>query len=135
MVQEAVSRAGSTGATTDAVAIAAIRATREAEVKRSRDRLPAIIGTPMAGETSGSETFDGSTEIATFPGDLPDNVDALFGTDADFRGLSSIAPDEADFRFLRFRPPVLETTASGEPALAHIRLDRALQFLIGDRLK
>ena len=54
---------------------------------------------------------------------------------ASFRGLSSTASEQADFRFLRFRPPLLERTADGEPALPHIRLDRALQFLIGDRLQ
>ncbi len=37
---------------------------------------------------------------------------------------------ENDWRFVKFRPPI---TARGEPA-PHIRLDRALQFLIGDRL-
>ena len=35
-----------------------------------------------------------------------------------------------DWRFVRFRPPL---TQRGEPA-PQIRLDRALQFLIGDRL-
>jgi uncharacterized protein len=33
------------------------------------------------------------------------------------------------------RPPVLEKMDSGSLALPHIRLDRALQFLIGDRLQ
>ena len=38
-------------------------------------------------------------------------------------------------RFVRFRPPKLERTAEGVTlSLPHIRLDRALQFLIGDRL-
>jgi predicted YcjX-like family ATPase len=38
-------------------------------------------------------------------------------------------------RFVRFRPPRLERTAEGLTlSLPHIRLDRALQFLIGDRL-
>ena len=52
-----------------------------------------------------------------------------------FRGLSSTPSENADYRFLRFRPPLLERTANDEPALPHIRLDRALQFLIGDRLQ
>ena len=42
---------------------------------------------------------------------------------------------DTDFRFVRFRPPALERTEDGVPALPHIRLDRALQFLIGDRLR
>ena len=38
-------------------------------------------------------------------------------------------------RFVRFRPPRLERSADGVTlSLPHIRLDRALQFLIGDRL-
>jgi len=135
LMRDATARAGSTGAMTDAVAIAAVRATREAEVRRGRDRLPAIIGTPIAGETSGAETFDGATEVATFPGDLPEDVEALLASPDGFRGLSAASPDQADFRFLRFRPPALAATAGEAPALPHIRLDRALQFLIGDRLK
>ena len=37
---------------------------------------------------------------------------------------------------LRFRPPriTLETPSGEEPALPHIRLDRAIEFLLGDRL-
>ena len=35
----------------------------------------------------------------------------------------------------KFRPPALEETDDGIAALPHIRLDRALQFLIGDRLR
>jgi uncharacterized protein len=135
LMQDATARAGSTGALTDAVAIAAVRATREAEVRRGRERLPAIIGTPIAGEISGAETFDGSTEVATFPGDLPEDVEALLARPDGFRGLSAASPEQADFRFLRFRPPALAVTAGEPPALPHIRLDRALQFLIGDRLK
>ena len=80
-----------------------------------------------------SEAFDGETEVATFPGDLPADPQELFN--GGFRGLSSTASEQADFRFLRFRPPLLERTANDEPALPHIRLDRALQFLIGDRLQ
>lgn len=135
MMRSAIDRAGVTGALTDAVAIAAVRATREAEVRRGRDRLPAIIGTPIAGETAGGEIFDGKTEVATFPGDLPADVDALLTGDGQFRGLSVTVPEQADFRFLRFRPPALVDEAAGPPALPHIRLDRAVQFLIGDRLK
>jgi predicted YcjX-like family ATPase len=45
------------------------------------------------------------------------------------------AAHEGDLRFLRFRPPPLEMTGEGVPSLPHIRFDRALQFLIGDRLQ
>ena len=60
---------------------------------------------------------------------------AAFKGDGAFQGLSSAAAEKADFRFLRFRPPLLEREGSAAPALPHIRLDRALQFLIGDRLQ
>ena len=97
--------------------------------------MPSILGTPAAGESAGGEFFDGNTEVATFPGDLPADPEVLFNGADSFRGLSTAAAEKSDFRFLRFRPPRLEHEGSEEPALPHIRLDRALQFLIGDRLQ
>jgi len=134
-VGRAVARAEDTGAAIDAVALAAVRATREATVARGRDKLPSILGTPAAGEIASGEIFDGQTEVATFPGDLPLDPDALFNGEGAFRGLSTAAAEKSDFRFLRFRPPPLEHDGANEPALPHIRLDRALQFLIGDKLQ
>ncbi len=133
-VSAAAARAEQTGAEIDVVALSAVRATREALVARGRDKLPSILGTPAPGETANGEMFDGNTEAATFPGDLPADPEELFNG-AGFRGLSSATADKSDFRFLRFRPPLLEHDGAGEPALPHIRLDRALQFLIGDRLQ
>jgi uncharacterized protein len=134
-VSRAVARAESTGAEIDVVALAAVRATSEAMVARGRDKLPSILGTPAPGEIVNGETFDGNTEVATFPGDLPADTEALFQGNGAFRGLASAAAENSDFRFLRFRPPLLECDDANEPALPHIRLDRALQFLIGDRLQ
>jgi hypothetical protein len=134
-VDGAVTRAQSTGAEIDVVALAAVRATREAQVARGRDKLPSLLGTPVPGEIAGGEVFDGETEVATFPGDLPSDPEILFDNKAAFRGLASTAAESSDFRFLRFRPPRLERDSAGEPALPHIRLDRALQFLIGDKLQ
>ena len=128
ITERAIERATFTGAAIDVVALAAVRATREATIARGRDKLPAIIGTPVGGETIGGERFDGDTEVAAYPGDLPDDPAALF---AGFKGLS--AADETDYRFLRFRPPLIEQ-GEAAPTLPHIRLDRALQFLLGDRL-
>jgi uncharacterized protein len=135
MVKQATERSESSGAAIDVVALAAVRATREARVQRGREELPSIVGTPIAGERAGGATFDGNTEAATFPGDLPDDAANLFASDSTFRGLSSTGLDSTDYRFLRFRPPLLERGSNGEPALPHIRLDRALQFLIGDKLE
>src|ERR1700761_9143113 len=130
LVAKAVSRAEYAEA--DVVALAAVRATREAQVQRGRDKLPSLLGTPAADETAG---FDGSTEVATFPGDLPDDPELLFSGNGAFGGLSSLPPEKTDFRFLKFRPPRLERQGEAEPVLPHIRLDRALQFLIGDKLQ
>jgi uncharacterized protein len=117
------------------VALAAVRATREAVVERGREKLPSIIGTPAAGESTGQQVFDGRSEVAVFPGDLPDNGDLLFASEApQFQGLTAGDPLTVDYRFLRFRPPPLEPMEGGGVALPHIRLDRALQFLLGDRL-
>jgi hypothetical protein len=133
MTERAAARASAGGAPIDVVALAAVRATREARVRRGREELPCIIGVPAAGEVAGGEVFDGETEAAMFPGDLPADPNDVFGTTPRFRGLSTAAPQEADFRFLRLRPPRLEEV-DGIPMLPHIRLDRTLQFLIGDRM-
>ena len=101
------------------IALAAVRATREALVRGEGGGLPSIVGIAAAGEWSDGRHFDGTTEMAFFPGDLPAWTISHGG----------------DFRSIRFRPPALEETDDGIPALPHIRLDRALQFLIGDRLR
>lgn len=130
LAERAIARAGFSGADVEAVAMAAVRATREGSVKNGRETLPVIIGTPMDGETIGDETFDGKTETAVFPGDLPDKPSQFFKTNG--------APGdqhEAELRFVRFKPPKVEESAEGlKLSLPHIRLDRALQFLLGDRL-
>jgi uncharacterized protein len=134
-VAKAAARAEYAGAGIDVVAMAAVRATREAQVARGREKLPSITGTPAAGESANGETFDGNTEVATFPGDLPSDPEELFKDEPAFRGLSSEPAEKTDFRFLRFRPPRLESNGAEGPLLPHIRLDRALQFLIGDKLQ
>jgi predicted YcjX-like family ATPase len=134
-VAKAADRAEYAGAAIDVVALAAVRATREAQMQRGREKLPSILGTPASGETANHETFDGETEVATFPGDLPADPQELFNSDNAFSGLTAAAAEKADFRFLRFRPPLLERDGADEPVLPHIRLDRALQFLLGDRLQ
>ena len=149
------------------VALAAVRATREATVEHDGERLPAILGTPLPGESLGGEALDPDAEFALFPGDLPDDPDSLFAAPAEPReeaessheaaansdSRSSGSPGRADSRaelrrpdsrsepedpqveFVRFRPPRLERTAEGFTlSLPHIRLDRTLEFLLGDRL-
>ena len=78
LADRAVARANFSGAEVDVLAMAAVRATREGTVKQGRETLPVIIGTPLQGETIGKEKFDGQTETAIFPGDLPEKADFVF---------------------------------------------------------
>ena len=131
LVRRAVERIGMSGAGLEVMAIASVRATREATVEHGGHTLPVIVGTPIAGETINGETFDGERKTAIFTGDLPRNPDELF------QGLES-KPEESlvpDLSFVRFRPPPIEETGGGlKLSVPHIRLDRAMQFLFGDRL-
>ncbi len=129
LVDRAIQRIGMAGAGIDVMAIASVRATREATVQEGGDAVPVIVGTPMAGETINGERFDGNRSTAIFPGDLPDNPEALF------RDLEADGGELPDLNIVRFRPPALDETAGGlKLSVPHIRLDRAMQFLFGDRL-
>ena len=92
--------------------------------------LEAVIGTPLDGEHIGGEMFDGNSEAAIYPGELPRDPEAVFRDE-----LRAAKPNEIDYRFVRFRPPV-PVRAEDDSLLPppHIRLDRALQFLLADRL-
>jgi len=90
-----------------------------------------VVGRPIAGERVGAETFDGTREAVIFPGDLPEDPAAVSAPEF---SLSDAAG--GDFAFVRFRPPDVARGPHGRPApLPHIRLDRALNFLIGDRIE
>lgn len=160
LVERAAKRAEAAGADIECMAIAAVRATREATLNMEGEDLPSLVGIPMEGESLGEDEFDGKTEFALFPGDLPANPDSYFKPlDSQFEGPwteastglgpqdDSISQDiesnskeaerfEDPLCFVKFRPPELDKTAEGMPlSLPHIRLDRALDFLLGDVLK
>ena len=116
LVSEAAHKAEFQGAQIDALALSAIRATQEAVVKQAKGEFACIAGTPEAGEKIGDERFNGNAEAAIFPGDLPVHPQAAL------QGLA-----QGTLQFVKFRPPVL--TAETFP---HIRLDRAIEFLLGD---
>ncbi len=129
LVDRAIQKIGMAGAGIEVMAIASVRATREATVNEGGHVLPVIVGTPMAGEKIGSEIFDGARSTAVFPGDLPQDPEVLFKPPGDG------SADLPDINFVRFRPPALEEASGGlKLSVPHIRLDRALQFLLGDRL-
>jgi uncharacterized protein len=127
IVQKAADRASFAGAEVRTLAMAAVRATREVEASEGGQALACIAGTPLPGERLDGHAFDGRQEIALFPGDLPA---------ANGAGPIVIPPEGVGVRFLRFRPPPPRAAGFGDtPVLPHIRLDRAIEFLIGDRLE
>ncbi len=72
--------------------------------------------------------FNGTTEAAIFPGDLPIDPAAALS--------AARSAKTTSLELVRFAPPKLaDTLPDGKPAaFPHIRLDRALDFLISDYL-
>jgi uncharacterized protein len=119
LIDQAATRAGASGAAFDIAAISAIRATREATLQQNGEDLPCIVGIPEKSEVIGETVFDGHKEAAIFPGDLPTDPQAAL--DGRMHG---------KLKFVKFRPPVLK-----DGTFPHIRLDKAVEFLLGDRLQ
>ena len=119
LVNEAARKAEFHGARIDALALSAIRATQEATVKQRQGEFACIAGIPEQGEAIAADIFDGVAEAAIFPGDLPVHPQAA---------LQGLAQDT--LRFVKFRPPMMTSET-----FPHIRLDRAIEFLLGDCFK
>lgn len=119
IVKAALKKAELNGVLTDTLALASLRATKEGTSEKYGESLPVVIGTPMKGEKIGDMIFDGKTETAIFPGELPDTLSELVQENWQDR-----------LQFVRFQPPELKT---GQP-FPQIRLDRAMEFLFGDYL-
>jgi uncharacterized protein len=128
IAHEAADRATIAGAEIKLMALSALRATREAEMTRTNNPLPCVVGTPLPGEHMAGRTFDGRETAAIFTGDLPANERG--------HGDVTTVAQARDVKVIRFRPPrITPALGSGAPsAWPHIRLDRALDFLVGDRL-
>lgn len=125
LTETAMQKAEFAGADIASLALASVRATREAQVSQNGHDLPAIVGIPEAGQTIAGEEFDGRAEAAIFPGDLPEDPKEF---------LADLEEAAEPTRFVRFRPPELKGATAVPHVLPHIRLDRAIDFLIGDRL-
>jgi len=120
MLSEASARAAYRGAETRAMAIAAIRATAEQEATRGGERLALVRG-------RNAET---GREVAVFPGRLPENPRPLIA--AATGGEMADWPEDR-FETVPFAPP--DWGGRPENGPPHIRLDKALDFLVGDRLE
>ena len=114
LTRDARDRARFAGAETSALAIAALRATTETTRAHDGHDLNCVRGTLL----------DSGRQAALYPGELPDHPSELLnGGDAWLGG---------DYQIMSFAPAPLSLKPGDGPP--HIRLDRAAQFLIGDRL-
>ena len=118
LTREARDRAQYAGAGTSAMAIASLRATTEDVMPHEGSDLEVVRGTLL----------DTGKEAAFYPGDLPSDPAHLLGP--------ARAGEEkwldGDYQVMRFAPARLDLRPGDGPP--HIRLDRAAEFLIGDRL-
>nr|WP_241557922.1 YcjX family protein [Falsirhodobacter deserti] len=117
LLRDARDRAAFAGARTEAMSLASLRATVEEEITRQGEVLEAVRG-----------RLPDNRHVAMYPGELP----------ADPARLLSPAREgaekwlDADFSLMGFAPARSALRPGEGPP--HIRLDRAAQFLIGDRL-
>ncbi|MEO0357966.1 MAG: YcjX family protein [Pseudomonadota bacterium] len=115
MTAKARDRASFSGAKTQAMSLAALRTTTETTIAGD---LPAVQGVDV--ETDKARAF--------YPGELPTSPAALLAQ-ARQGGDDWGGPG---FATMRFGPPKM-TISQGEGP-PHIRMDKAMQFLIGDKL-
>ncbi|HYH22826.1 MAG TPA: YcjX family protein [Azospirillum sp.] len=94
------------GAGVETMALAAVKCTDTVAAEHEGQQLRCVRGIPIGRDKP----------TVLYPGDIPD-VQAVF---------------ERPYKFLKFRPPP-GIGADGR-ALPHVRLDQALQFLLGDYL-
>lgn len=110
MVAEAAREARFSGVETGAMAIASVKATETVATEHEGRRLSCVRGTPLGRDRA----------VVLFPGEVPE---------------APPTPDDWEvgrFNFLSFKPPARPEAAHA--GLPHVNLDRALEFLIGDKL-
>ena len=117
MLREARDRADFSGARTEGMSIAALRTTTEDVIHQDGEDLPAVRGTLMDGR-----------QAAFYPGELPADPAVLLqpARDGATRWL------DADYAIMNFAPAAHTARPGDGPP--NIRLDRAAEFLIGDRI-
>ncbi|WP_420858261.1 YcjX family protein [Marivivens marinus] len=118
LLREAKDRAEFAGADTAAMSIAALRTTVEDRVDHNSAPLDVVRG----------RLLDSGKVAAFHPGALPDDPAHLLSPARD----GAKAWLDEDYAVMQFAPqPLTLKPGDGPP---HIRLDKAAQFLIGDRL-
>ncbi len=118
LVREARDRAAFSGAEVAAMSLAGLRATVEEMVERDGEALPMVRG----------RLLSTGKQAAMYPGELPSDPARLLSPAR--KGADRWL--DADFALMAFAPARLNLRPGEGPP--HIRLDRAAEFLIGDRL-
>ncbi|MCO8144249.1 YcjX family protein [Rhodovulum tesquicola] len=119
LMRDARRRADFAGAETAAMAIAALRATVEETRTRGGESYDCVRGTLL----------DTGREAALYPGELPEDPGILLEAARD----GAEAWLDAEYEVMRFAPARLTLRPGEGPP--HIRLDKAAEFLLGDRLR
>ncbi len=118
LLREARDRADFAGADTQAMAIAALRATTEETLTHDGRQVDCVRG----------RLLETGKQAAVYPGALPEDPARLLSPARKGAG----AWLDAEYEVMKFAPAALNLKPGEGPP--HIRLDRAAQFLIGDRL-
>jgi predicted YcjX-like family ATPase len=118
LLAEAKSRASFAGAEVAAMSIAGLRATVEERVERYGQSLPAVRGRLLAT----------GRQAVMYPGTLPRDPARVLAPAREGAGRWL----DADYALMGFAPARMTLSPGEGPP--HIRLDRAAEFLIGDRL-
>lgn len=116
LTADARDRAQFAGAQTQAMSVSALRCTVEDEVTQNGVATPVVLG----------RLKDTGRQVAFHPGDLPNDPTRVLNTQGDTWPFGDITAAD-------FAPAVQSLRAGDGPP--HIRLDRAMEFLIGDRLR
>jgi predicted YcjX-like family ATPase len=118
LVREARDRARFAGADTTAMSLAALRATTEDSLPHDGQSLDVVRG----------RLLETGKRAAFYPGDLPSDPARLLNPARE--GAEKWL--DGDYSVMNFAPSVLSLRPGDGPP--HIRLDKAAQFLLGDRL-
>ena len=119
MLEDAKSRAEFAGAETEALAMAALRVTTEDQVEQGGRTLDMVRGVLL----------ESGKQAAMYPGRLPEDPSKLLFPAQE--GATEWLG--ADYKVMNFAPQDVTLKPGDGPP--HIRLDRAAEFLIGDRLR
>lgn len=118
LLREAKDRADFAGAQTHALALASLRTTTEASLTHHGQEVDCVRGLLL----------DSGKRAAFYPGELPEDPAHLLSPAR--QGAERWL--DQDYAVMRFAPAPLSLRPGEGPP--HIRLDRAAQFLIGDKL-